>query len=266
MTRPSPQHDLTTLIGSAALGAVAMFLLDPDKGKRRRAIARDKALSLIDDSRGAVGVAARDASHRMHGMQARMRRLLRGGAAPDDLQLIERVRARMGRLVSHPHAIQVGANDGRITLSGPILAREAQRLVHAVANVWGVSEVENRLVVHEHPESVSSLQGGVARAQIAHERWAPALRMAALLGGAALALHGMRRRSWSGTALAGAGFALAMRGATNVPLAHLADLATGRRAVVPLDTSGSAEAPAPEPAAQAPAAEEPDVPAPPALH
>ena len=266
MTRPTPQHDLTTLIGSAALGAVAMFLLDPDKGKRRRAIARDKALSLIDDSRDAAGVVARDASHRMQGVQARMRRLLRGGAAPDDLQLIERVRARMGRLVSHPHAIQVGANEGRITLSGPILAREAQRLVHAVGNVWGVSEVEDRLVAHEHPESISSLQGGIARAELGHEHWAPALRVAALIGGAALTLHGMRRRSWIGTALAGAGLTLAMRGATNVPLPQLADVATGRRAIVPRNTRATAESPEPAPQAQAPAAEEPDAPTPPAIH
>lgn len=264
MTRPP--YDLTTIIGSAALGAAAMFLLDPDKGKRRRAIARDKALSLIDDSRDAAGVAARDATHRMQGVQARVRRLFHRGPVPDDLQLIERVRARMGRLVSHPHAIQVGAHDGRITLSGPILAREAQRLVHAVGNVWGVSEVENGLVVHEHPETVSSLQGGVARADIAHENWAPALRVAALVGGAALALYGMRRRSLTGGAIAGAGLALAVRGAANVPLSQIADIATGRRAIVPRDASevGGAAEPAAE--AKAPEAAGPDEEARPALH
>jgi hypothetical protein len=264
MTRPP--YDLTTIIGSAALGALAMFLLDPDKGKRRRAIARDKALSLIDDSRDAAGVAARDATHRIQGAQARVRRLFRRGPVPDDLQLIERVRARMGRLVSHPHAIQVGAHDGRITLSGPILAREAQRLVHAIGNVWGVSEVENRLVVHEHPESVSSLQGGVARADIAHEHWTPALRLAALAGGAALAFYGMRRRSLTGSAIAGAGLALAARGATNVPLAHLADVATGRRTIVPRAASEAADVPEPSAEAKAPEAADPDEEARPALH
>jgi uncharacterized membrane protein len=229
------QRLLTTLLASVALGAVAMFVLDPDKGRRRRAVARDKARSLLGDTRDAFGVAARDASHRMQGWRARARRLLAHDDAPDDLRLIERVRARMGRLVSHPHAIQVGANAGRVTLSGPILAHEAGRFVEAVGAVWGVSEVEDRLILHENAESISSLQGGAderrTRPEGLQEHWTPTLRVAAILGGSAMSLYGLRHRSLGGMIVMAAGVALTARGATNLPMRRLAGIATGRRAI-----------------------------------
>ena len=236
MKRAIESHRVwTKVLGSAALGAAAMFIMDPDKGRRRRAIARDKARSLLGDTRYAVGVAARDATHRMHGLQARARRLLTRDEAPDDLRLIERVRARMGRLVSHPHAIQVGANNGRVTLSGPILAHEVERLLDAIRMVWGVSDVEDRLVVYERAESISSLQGGAAerrtRSDLLQESWTPSLRVAAIVGGAAMSLYGLRHRSLGGIVIMAGGLALTVRGATNLPMKRLAGIATGRRAI-----------------------------------
>ena len=53
-----------------------MYVLDPDKGKRRRAIARDKARSLMLDTRDAIGVTRRDVAHRVQGLRARARRLV----------------------------------------------------------------------------------------------------------------------------------------------------------------------------------------------
>jgi hypothetical protein len=112
------------IVGGAALGAAAMYVLDPDRGRRRRALARGKARRAVADIGNFFAVAARDAANRMHGLRARARRLIGRAAAPDDLMVIERVRARMGRIVSHPHAIQIGALGGRVILSGPILASE----------------------------------------------------------------------------------------------------------------------------------------------
>ncbi|MEO9136988.1 MAG: hypothetical protein ABI316_10360 [Casimicrobiaceae bacterium] len=227
-----PRRVWTKVLGSAAFGAAAMYVLDPDKGKRRRALVRDKTQGLVADARGAVGVAARDATHRIEGMRARARRLLTNAPVPDDLQLIERVRARMGRLVSHPHAIQVGAHDGRITVSGPALRHEVQRLLDAIRSVWGVSKVEDRLVLHDNADSISSLQGGAddrgAHAAFARERWAPGIRGAVTLGGAVMSLYGIRQRSLAGCALAGLGLALALRGAMNQPITRLVGVESGR--------------------------------------
>jgi len=218
---------LSAVVVSIALGALAMYVLDPDKGRRRRAIARDKTRRLVVNTQRLVRVATRDTEHRLQGLRAQARQLLqrRREAAADDLLVIERVRARLGRVVSHPHAIQVGARNGRVTLSGPILAEEAMRLVNAVRGVWGVEHVENRLVVHDHPELVPSLQGGVrrgARPVLLQDNWAPMLRLAALLGGAAIALYGARNRTLF---LTGAGLGLAARGATNVPITRFASAA-----------------------------------------
>src|SRR6266508_6658571 len=94
----------TTMVSSAVLGAAAMYILDPDKGRRRRAVGRDKARSFIANAGYVIGIAAHDAAYRIYGFGARARRLFRRGGTPDDLLLIERVRATMGRVVSHPHA------------------------------------------------------------------------------------------------------------------------------------------------------------------
>ena len=38
-------------LGGAALGALTMFLMDPDRGNRRRALAKDKAYSMATRTR-----------------------------------------------------------------------------------------------------------------------------------------------------------------------------------------------------------------------
>ena len=59
---------------------------------------------------------------------------LEDALAGDDV-LVERVRAQLGRLVSHPHAIDVEAVNGRVTLRGPILQAEVNRLLRASGRV-----------------------------------------------------------------------------------------------------------------------------------
>jgi hypothetical protein len=223
----------TTILSAAALGAAAMYVFDPDKGRRRRSIGRDKIRSMVGDARNFVNVAARDANYRWQGVRALARRRFRRGAAPDDLMLIERVRAHMGRVVSHPHAIQIGANGGRVTLSGPILAREVEPLLDAVRGVLGVESIDNHLVPHETAEQIPSLQGGEPREdrpEILQDNWAPSLRMAAIVGGTLLAVCALRNRSLSGIILTAVGVGLTARGATNVPLGRLVGAAPVDRA------------------------------------
>ena len=60
------------LIG-AGVGAASMFLLDPDRGGRRRALVRDKAVWASRKTRDAAETTRRDLSNRLTGLQARVR-------------------------------------------------------------------------------------------------------------------------------------------------------------------------------------------------
>jgi osmotically-inducible protein OsmY len=56
-----------------------------------------------------------------------------------DEVLVDRVRAKMGRVVSHPGAIKVTAEQGRVTLSGAVLEHEHEELLQAVRSVRGAA-------------------------------------------------------------------------------------------------------------------------------
>src|SRR5262245_20541144 len=105
--RTERSHRVSTkVVAGALVGAGAMYMLDPDRGRRRRALLRDKVQSSVASLEHLARVAARDVGHRIDGWQARARRRLEVNGVPDDLVLIERVRSAMGRVVSHPHAVQ----------------------------------------------------------------------------------------------------------------------------------------------------------------
>ncbi|HEY2817870.1 MAG TPA: BON domain-containing protein [Casimicrobiaceae bacterium] len=216
---------LSTVAIGAALGAATMFIFDPNKGRRRRALVRDRARRSLMNAGHLLHVSARDLGHRARGVRATVRRFLKGNRVADDLVLIERVRAKMGRVVSHPHAIQIGARDGRVTLSGPILPAEAEPLLDTVRSVWGVSGVEDHLVIFDRPDSIPSLQGGRRNADTAQSRHAMGSSIGdvvAILAGGALALCAVRARGPARIGLAAAGVGLATRGATNKALLRTA--------------------------------------------
>lgn len=211
----------TKMVAGAALGAAAMFVFDPVRGRRRRAIARDKAYSFVCDARDLVSTAARDIRYRAQGVQAEARRRLHREPVTDDLVLIERVRAKLGRVVSHPHAIQVGAEHGRVSRSGPILESEVLPLLQAVRGVPGVTDIEEHLVAHRTPGTVPSLQGGSRRIDTdwhaGRQNWTPTLCAAAMIGGALLALYGLRHKSIAGTTLVGIGIGSIITAGTRRP-------------------------------------------------
>jgi hypothetical protein len=150
-------------LAAFGLGAGCMYFLDPQLGRRRRARVRDELTHALSSGADALDKSARDLAQRTTGMLARTREALRPSALPvDDALLAQRVRTRLGRLVSHPHAIDVEASDGCVTLRGPILRDESGPLVRAIARVPGVCEVANALEEHEEPRSVLALQGSAA--------------------------------------------------------------------------------------------------------
>lgn len=71
------------VFGCAVLGAPAMYILAPVRGRRRRAIARDKLRSVVADTGGMMVKAAHDARFRMHGLQSQAHRMTHRGDIPD---------------------------------------------------------------------------------------------------------------------------------------------------------------------------------------
>jgi len=207
-------QNLVKLISAAALGAVAMYMSDPDRGRRRRALATDKMRSLMTKTSGAIDVASRDLGNRAQGLRAQATRVFsrRRETTDNDELMVARVRKEIGRVVSHPRAIKVSAQHGCVTLHGPILAHEKEQVLGCVKAVAGVSEVEDKLEIHESAAGIPSLQGeGKMRraasgiSGVMQESWSPALRAVAVVGGGVLGIYGLTRRTPTGVAAAALG-------------------------------------------------------------
>ena len=150
------------LLVGLGLGAAVMYLLDPGAGRRRRAVARDKALSTFKTTGGSVAKKSRDLGNRTRGLVAEAGSRLRREQA-DDRVLGERVRSELGHVVSHPSGIDVTVREGRATLSGHLLAGEHEPLLLAVVRVRGISDVEDRLQVHESDEELHRALGAAGQ-------------------------------------------------------------------------------------------------------
>jgi hypothetical protein len=176
------------LLAGAGAGALLVFMLDPARGARRRALVRDKLVWATRKTRDGADATARDLRNRTAGSIAAIRGR-RHGRTVDDVKVLERVRARLGRVCSHPHAIDVLVQNGAVTLRGPILDVEVQDVVNAVSAVKGVTSVVNELQPHADASNVPALQGRGrrpgSRLDIFQRNWAPATQ--ALVGAGALA-------------------------------------------------------------------------------
>lgn len=224
----------SSLLTGVSLGAGFAYFLDPGRGARRRAEVRDRLTHAAAVTRRAIGTTGRDARHRAYGTAATLRTALRRDSA-DDVVIVERVRAVLGRLVSHPHALGVMASEGVVRLRGPILKHEADRLVRAVSRVRGVRDVIDHLEPHEQAGHVPSLQGGRApardRVDVLQEHWAPTTRATVGMAGAALAAAGIIRRDLPGTVATVIGVGLVARAVANLPVNRLTGISSRRRAV-----------------------------------
>jgi osmotically-inducible protein OsmY len=150
------------IVSALLIGAGLAFLLDPDRGARRRALARDKATHAGRKLKEGLDSTARDLRNRAGGSVAELRSRFRKEQVDDDV-LHERVRAAIGRAVSLPSAIVVTVADGCVTLSGPVLLEDVGELVATAEGVRGVREVINQLDARRTVEVEPALQGGTAR-------------------------------------------------------------------------------------------------------
>lgn len=219
----SRSMNIASLLVGAGAGAGLMYLLDPDLGNRRRALMRDQLLKARHLTEDAMDATSRDMRNRARGVVAELRARLIPEDVTDDV-LEERVRARLGQTVRYARSIETSVADGAVTLRGPVLADDVARVVRRVGQVPGVKSVDNRLDVHAEPDGVLGLQGARPSTGEVLElpgQLTPAASLAAGLGGALLALWGLRRLSTAGVPVATIGMALLARGVRNPALGHL---------------------------------------------
>lgn len=226
-------NKVLTFGAGLGIGTGVMYLLDPDRGKRRRALLRDKCVSATRKTGEGIETTARDLSNRARGIATSIQSRFTS-AETDDAVLIDRVRSKLGRIVSHPGAIEVAAENRQVTLSGPVLEAEVDSLLACVKRIQGIDEVTNNLEVHKEAGNHPALQGGQERQghrfEFLQENWSPAARFVAGAAGASLAVYGGTRRDALGAGLGTAGLLLLARGITNTEFKRLAGLH---------DTSGS---------------------------
>lgn len=180
------------LLGGAALGASAMYLLDPREGRRRRALVRVQMVRATHKTGNALDALGRDAANRARGLAAETRSRLRAESSANARKLQERVRAELGRVVSHPRAIDVYVSaDGCVCVTGPVLMEEADTAISAVQTVRGVREVDDRLERHAGSDNLPALQGGSVRpgrrSALTQASWSPTTKALVCLGSTALA-------------------------------------------------------------------------------
>ncbi len=210
-----------------------MYLLDPDRGRSRRAKLADKTASMYHDSADFARKVQRDARNRATGMLANTRAMFRHEADISDPKLEARIRTKLGRASSHPHAIRVTALERGVVLDGHVLAGELDSVLSAVRSTPGVVRVDNRLQVHDDPSNIPDLQGNRrrphTRSEFLQANWSPSARVLAGAVGGGLALVGFARPGAVATIAGTLGAGLLARAVVNKDIGSLADLEPVRR-------------------------------------
>lgn len=204
------------LLGGVLLGAGAMYVLDPDRGARRRSLLRDQGFRASRKLGEGVGATARDVRNRSAGAAAELASRLKRDQAGDEI-VLERVRSALGRVASHAAAIEVSVYNRRVILSGPVPAAELDAILSSIRRVRGVREVENQLEVYHETEGVPSLQGS-GRQRLGRRSLSPTTRLLMGTLGSAATVAGVKGRGGLGTLLSVLGLASVAQAVLNLSI------------------------------------------------
>ena len=211
------------LVGAFGVGALAMYFADPDRGRRRRAAVKDAASHSVHEVLRFSRRFRRDLENKLEGAFAESRQLLDSQPVADAV-LVQRVRTALGRIASHPGAIEVTSTDGSVFLSGWVLADEVNDLTNKARSIRGVKELSTFLSTTDRSEHISALQSvgrRRMRSEFLRDNWSPTFRILAGSIGAAMMLYGVIHR---GSFAKGAGINGAIllgRSILNAPLRRI---------------------------------------------
>jgi hypothetical protein len=147
--------DSGVMLLGASVGAGLMYLLDPRGGAHRRALIRDKFVSMSKQTAWEADRRRRDMMNRVRGEFEEFRRR---GQQVDDDTLIDRARAQIGHVVAHPGSLEITASHGCVFVRGPVLRGERSRIEQRLRKTRGVQSCElSGIVEHDSAENVPGL-------------------------------------------------------------------------------------------------------------
>jgi osmotically-inducible protein OsmY len=136
-------------VGAAgAAGLAAGYFLDPDSGKRRRHIVRDRALALFRKGADTTRRQAEYRSGQVEGkVEAAKSKVRPEKPAPNDQALAERVKSEIFQPADAPKgSVNVNVEHGVVYLRGEVKRPdEIKKLVEQAGSIDGVAGVENLL-------------------------------------------------------------------------------------------------------------------------
>ena len=158
-TRERLDHTVT-LVSGMIIGATIMYIFDEHRGAKRRSHARDKIVHAAHTVGRETRKRTRDLFNRGIGSIAELGSSVRDRirSLPDD-QLVDRVRAQLGHVVSHSGLLQVYAKNGCVTVSGPVLDREIDNIRNRMKKIRGVKECRVQVEPHTELDRVSGSLG-----------------------------------------------------------------------------------------------------------
>jgi osmotically-inducible protein OsmY len=129
------------------VGAALMFFFDPQQGRRRRALAKDRTGALVRRFWRRSGRAGRTVSATAYGVAQKATHVREQEKDLDDVTLARKVESEIFREADAPKGqVDVNAVDGVVYLRGEVESEEMTRdLERATRNVSGVKGVENLL-------------------------------------------------------------------------------------------------------------------------
>ena len=81
--RTETMNKTLAILGGIGAGAAAMYFLDPDRGRTRRALVRDKAVGIKNDASQAISGRAKDLKNRAQGLAHEAKGLIGGNGGRD---------------------------------------------------------------------------------------------------------------------------------------------------------------------------------------
>lgn len=195
-----------SLLRGVLYGAGAMYFLDPERGRRRRAMVGNRVTRLSHEAEDLWQKGCRDLVNRGSGLAAEARRFVSENSAEDSV-VANRVRAALGHHLVDSRSVEVDAYEGEVTLRGTVRPGEPERLLPALEKIPGVRIVHSGLRVGGAPVAPPASDGSLA----------PGPRLLMTAGGGLLLLNGLARRGFGPTLLGTLGLGMFVRGLTDKP-------------------------------------------------